>query len=90
MIKVSKLALAALLSLGAVSMGAAPAAAQKADKKGKDAAPQLNVSAEFRKPAADAQDAINKKNWAGVETPLAAAEAVAKSGDEKYTPPICG
>lgn len=83
MTKVSKLALAALLSLGAVSMGAAPAAAQKKDKD-QPAGPALQISPEFRKPAAEAQNAINQKNWAGVETPLAAAEALAKTTDEKY------
>lgn len=82
---VSKLALAAVLTLGTTALGAAPAAAQKADKKGdKNAAPQLNVSAEFRKPAAAAQAAVEAKDWATAEPNIVAAEAAAKNDDERY------
>lgn len=79
---VSTLALAAALTLG---MAATPAAAQK--KKKDDAAqqaPKLNVSEAFRKPAAAAETALKAGDWAGAETNLAAAEAVATNDDEKY------
>lgn len=82
---VSKLALAAVLTLGTTGLGAAPAAAQKADKKAdKNGAPQLNVSPEFRKPAGAAQAAVEAKDWATAETNINAAEAVAKNDDERY------
>jgi hypothetical protein len=74
---VSKLALAAVLTLGA-----APAIAQKADKQ--NAAPELKVSDEFRKPAAAADAALKLKDLATADTQLTAAEAVAKTDDEKY------
>jgi tetratricopeptide (TPR) repeat protein len=76
---VSKLALAAALTLG-TSLSVAPAMAQKADKN----APQLKVSDEFRKPAAAADAAFKAKDYATADTQLAAAEAVAKNDDEKY------
>jgi hypothetical protein len=76
---VSKLALAAALTLGG-SLSAAPAMAQKADKN----APQLKVSDEFRKPAAAADAAFQAKDYATADAQLTAAEAVAKNDDEKY------
>jgi hypothetical protein len=82
---VSKLALAAVLTLGTTALGAAPAAAQKADKKAdKNAGSQLNVSPEFRKPAAAAEAAVNAKDWATAEPQILAAEGVAKNDDERY------
>ena len=78
---VSKLALAAALTLGASAVGTAPALAQKAEK---NAEPQLKVSDEFRKPAAAAEAALKLKDVATTETQLTAAEAVAKNDDEKY------
>jgi predicted Zn-dependent protease len=80
---VSKLALAAVLTLGTTALGAAPAAAQKADKKAADKN-ALNISDEFRKPAALAQTAVEAKDWATAEPNIAAAEAVAKNDDERY------
>jgi tetratricopeptide (TPR) repeat protein len=74
---VSKLALAAVLTLGTT----APALAQKADK---NAAPELKVSDEFRKPAAAADVALKAKDLATADTQITAAEAVAKTDDEKY------
>jgi predicted Zn-dependent protease len=79
---VSKLALAAVLTLGTTALGAAPATAQKADKKADKNA--LNISEEFRKPAALAQTAVDAKDWAAAEPNIAAAEAVAKNDDERY------
>lgn len=78
---VSKLALAAALTIG---LAASPAMAQKKKKDDAQAAPQLNVSEAFRKPAAAAETALKAGDWAGAETNLAAAEALAKNDDEKY------
>lgn len=79
---VSKLALAAVLTLGTTALGAAPAAAQKKDDKKEK--PQLQVSEAFRKAAAGAETAVKAKDWAAAEPQIAAAEAVAKNDDEKY------
>lgn len=89
---VSKLAVAATLSLGAFAMAApvhaqdAPQEKPKKEKKKKDDAkePAINVSPEFRKAAAVAEAAIKAGNWAEAETQTAAAEALAKNDDEKY------
>ena len=80
---VSRLALAAMLSLSATAMSATPALAQK---KGKDAggAPALQISDAFRKPAAAADAALKAGDLAALESNLAAADAVAKNDDEKY------
>lgn len=78
---VSKLALAAALTIG---LAASPAMAQKKKKDDAPATPQLNVSDAFRKPAAAAETALKAGDWAGAETNLAAAEAIAKNDDEKY------
>jgi tetratricopeptide (TPR) repeat protein len=78
---VSTLALAAALTLG---MAATPALAQKNKKDAAQTTPALNVSEAFRKPAAAAETALKNSDWAGAETSLAAAEAVAKNDDEKY------
>lgn len=81
----SKLALAAVLSLGATALTVAPAAAQKKkDDKNAPAANQLQVSDEFRKPAAAAEAAVKAKDWATAEPQITAAEAAAKNDDEKF------
>ncbi|MFZ5746116.1 MAG: hypothetical protein ACOY45_00495 [Pseudomonadota bacterium] len=77
---VSRAALAIAMSLGVVAVSS-PAMAQKA--KDKDA-PKLQVSNEFRKPAAAAEAAIKAKDYATAETELAKAEAIAKNDDERY------
>ena len=79
---VSKLALAAALTLGASALGTAPALAQKADKQ--NAGPELKVSDEFRKPAAAADVALKAKDITTADAQITAAEAVAKNDDEKY------
>ncbi len=76
---VSQLALAAALAMG---MAATPALAQKKQEGAQQ--PKLNVSEAFRKPAAAVEAALKANDWAGAETNLAAAEAVAKNDDEKY------
>lgn len=77
---VSKLAMAAALTLGTSALGASPALAQKKNDK----APEIKVSDEFRTPAAAAQAAVDAKNWTAAEPSIVAAEAVAKSDTEKY------
>jgi hypothetical protein len=79
----SKLALAAVLSLGTTALTVAPAAAQKKDDKKADPN-ALKVSDEFRKAAAAAEIAVKAKDWATAEPQIVAAEAVAKNDDEKY------
>ena len=78
----SKLALAAMLSLGTTALTATPAAAQKKNDKADPNA--LKVSDEFRKPAALAETAVKAKDWATAEPQITAAEAAAKNDDEKY------
>lgn len=78
---VSKAALAAVLLIGvSATAGIAPAAAQKKDEK----APELKLSAEFRKPAAEIQKLLEAKDWAGAKAQLDALDAVAKSEDERF------
>jgi tetratricopeptide (TPR) repeat protein len=79
---VSKLALAAVLTLGTSALGTAPALAQKADKA--NAGPELKVSEEFRKAAAAGDAALTAKDLATADTQITAAETVAKHDDEKY------
>lgn len=76
---VSKLALAAVLTLGTPVLVATPAAAQKNDK-----APELKVSNEFRTPAAAADTALKAKDFATADAQITAAETVAKNDDERY------
>ncbi|MEP9360854.1 hypothetical protein [Sphingomonas sp. KR3-1] len=82
----SKLALAAVLSLGTTALTVAPAAAQKKkdDKAAAQDPNQLKVSDEFRKPAAAAEAAVKAKDWATAEPQIVAAEAAAKNDDEKF------
>ena len=83
---VSKFALAAALSVGAVAMTAAPAAAQRSKKEEADPQKALlaQISPEFRKPAAAAEAALKAKDWATAETQVAASEAIAKNDAERY------
>lgn len=77
---VSKLAMAAVLTLGTSALGTAPALAQKKENAG----PSLKVSDEFRKAAAPAEAAVKAQSWATAEPSIAAVEAVAKTDDERY------
>jgi hypothetical protein len=83
---VSTLALSVVL---AASVAAAPAAAQKAGAKGKAAAPaeaqqrKYNFSKEARNAISQLQTAVTAKA-ADVPQKLAAAQAVAKTSDDKY------
>lgn len=78
---VSKLALAAVLTLGV----AMPAEAQRRGKdKEESTEPKFVLSNEFRKAGGDVEKALNANDWAGAETALGIAEGVAKNDDEKY------
>ncbi|WP_404338912.1 tetratricopeptide repeat protein [Sphingomonas sp. MMS12-HWE2-04] len=78
---VSKLAMAAVLTLGTSALGSMPAAAQK---KAENAGPELKVSEEFRKPAAAAETALKAKDYATAAPQITAAETAAKTDDERY------
>jgi len=81
MITFSKAGFAAALMIGASSI----VAIAPADAKKKEEAPKGPVlSAEFRKPALEAQTALKAKNIAAAEPAVVAAEAIAKSEDEIY------
>ncbi len=80
---VSKLALAAVLTLGSTALTVTPAAAQKKKDEKKDEN-TLKVSEAFRVPAAEADALVKAKDWAGAEPKIAAAEAAAQNDDEKY------
>lgn len=82
MTMISKAALAALLLAGSSALAASPAAAK--DKKDDQAQPQIKLSDEFRKAASPAQTALTAGDLATAETGITAAEAAAKTDDEKY------
>ncbi|MDB5703441.1 MAG: hypothetical protein JWN66_557 [Sphingomonas bacterium] len=79
-------ALALMLSLGATTMVAAPADAQKKkdDKAAAPTGPQLVVSKEFRAAAAAVDAPLKAKDIPTAEAKLALAEPLAKSDDERY------
>lgn len=82
--KMSKAARAAILMIGAAGM-LAPIAAIAKDKKEEPAkAAPVNLSPEFRKAAQPAQTALTAKDFAAAEPAVAAAEAAAKTEDDKY------
>jgi hypothetical protein len=80
---ISKTALAAALivAVGGVAV-TQPAAAKQ--KKEEQAQPQFKLSNDFRKVAAPAQQALNSGDLATAATGIAAAQAAAKTNDEKY------
>lgn len=70
----------------ALALSATPAVAQK-NKKDKNAPPaeaQLQLSEEFRKPAAEAETAFRAQQFDVADQKLALAEPFAKNDDEKY------
>lgn len=81
---ISKVALTAALTIGTAATVATPALAQKNKKGDAAAAPQMQMSAEFRKLAIPVDAAAKAQNWAAVEQALPALDAAAKSDDEKY------
>lgn len=78
---ISKAAFAALLLAGSSALAITPAAAK--DKK-EDAQSGVKLSDEFRKAAAPAQTALAAGDLATAETNVTAAEAAAKTDDERY------
>lgn len=81
---VSRVALGMALALGAVSVVATPAVAQKKEKKDEAKAWSPKLGKEFRKPAEAVQKAVAAGDVAGATAALAQAEAAAQSPDEKY------
>lgn len=82
--KASIFALALMAGAGAMTM-TGPALAQKKKKDEKAAAgPSFQLSKEFRAAIGPAQAALKAGDFAGAETGLAAAEAIAAHPDEKY------
>jgi len=79
---VSRLALAAAFITGLGGMVTLPALAK--DKKQEQKGDGLVLSDAVRKPALAAQTALQAKDLATAETNIAAAEAAAKTDDEKY------
>lgn len=80
---VSKLALAATLTLGAPALlTATPALAQKKEKA--PAAPKYELSAAFRKPAGEAEKLLAAKDWAGAKPLVDQAAGIAANDDERY------
>ncbi len=80
--KVSPFALGLMLALGGVSLGVSTPAVYAKDKAPK--APQPKPSAGFIGPAQKLQEAINKKDVAGAQAALPAAQAASKTPDDAY------
>ncbi|WP_109809435.1 tetratricopeptide repeat protein [Sphingosinithalassobacter portus] len=80
---VSRFAVAAALGVSVAAISVSPANAQR-NRGGEQEQPQLELSREFREPAAKAQELIAAKKFDEAEAPLSQAEAVAQSDDEKY------
>ncbi|MBX9814495.1 MAG: hypothetical protein A4S12_10435 [Proteobacteria bacterium SG_bin5] len=85
MMRIKTKAVRAALLLAGVGAVLQPgmALAQK-DKKGAEAAPKIQLSDGFRKVAQPAQTALQAKKWAEAEPLVAAAEAAAKTDDDKF------
>jgi len=84
---VSTLALAAALAAGGLAVAPASAAPKKEAAPAAAATPaarKYNLSPEARKPLTDLQNAVTKKDDAAYAAALAAAQAVAKTTDDKY------
>ncbi|MHA6722845.1 hypothetical protein [Sphingomonas sp. RS2018] len=82
---ISKLALAAAITVGVSATGVVtPALAQKNKKDAAPAGPQLKLSNEFRAPFAAAQTAAIAKDTATANAKLAEAAPFAKTEDELY------
>lgn len=81
----TKAALAAALSLGALAVAGAPAAAKDQKKEeAAGAAKPIKLSNEVRKPAAELEAALKANDMATAKAKVAEVEAAAKSDDEKY------
>ena len=90
--RISRFNMALMLALAgttAVSLalpvdGAFAQRTEKKGKKGKDEAPQMELSAEFRNAFSAAQTAFGASDFVTAEAKLNEAAAVAASADEKY------
>jgi hypothetical protein len=87
--RISRFPMALALALAATTAAslALPvdaALAQKKAKKGKEEAPQMELSAEFRKAFSESQTAFGADDFATAEAKLNEAASVAASADEKY------
>jgi hypothetical protein len=84
---VSTLAVAAALAAGSLALQPALAAPKKdaaAPAAAAPAARKYNLSPEAKKPLTDLQNAVTKKDEAAYPAALAAAQAAAKTTDDKY------
>jgi tetratricopeptide (TPR) repeat protein len=72
---------AAIFAVGMGTMAVSPALAKKEDKAQSGG---LQLSKEVQAPAAQAQTALQAKDWATAETAVNAIDAAAKTDDEKY------
>ncbi|QIG79923.1 tetratricopeptide repeat protein [Stakelama tenebrarum] len=80
---VSRFAVAAALGVSVAAISVSPANAQRSNG-GEQEQPQVELSREFREPAAQAQELIAAKKFAEAEAPLAQAESIASNDDEHY------
>lgn len=82
----NRVALALTIALASTSIAAVPAMAkdQKDQKAPAAAERKYDISAGARKPIGDLQTAINAKDTANIPAKLAAAQAAAKTTDDKY------
>lgn len=79
---ISRVAFAAALMAGAAGIAVSPPAL--AQKKAEQGAPKLKLSKEVQNAAAAAQKAIAAKDYATAGTQLTAAQAAAKTEDDRY------
>ncbi|MGN6375960.1 MAG: hypothetical protein ACTHMG_10425 [Sphingomonas sp.] len=86
MMKIAKTAFVAALLVGSAGIAVNPAMAKDKQDQNADAqqGPKLKLSNDFRKAAAPAQQTLQSGDLATAETQIAAAEAAAKTDDEKY------
>lgn len=87
--RISRFPMALALALAAttavsLALPVDAALAQKKSKKGKEEAPQMELSAEFRKAFSESQAAFTANDFATADAKLNEAAAVAQSPDEKY------
>ena len=82
MTKISRLALAAMLALGAGSVATSPALAK--DKSKEAGAPAMKLSKDVQAPLAEAQKLVAANDMAGALAKIQAADAVKKTPDDAY------
>ncbi|MGQ3230595.1 MAG: hypothetical protein ACT6R2_17100, partial [Blastomonas fulva] len=87
--RISRFPMALALALAAttavsLALPVEGALAQKKQKKGKEEAPQMELSAPFRKAFGESQTAFGANDFVTADAKLTEAAAVATSADEKY------